>query len=49
VDVPGVPQQVLDLPGGAGRDGCVQAGPFGGVGERVALMAQRVDVFVDVH
>ena len=47
VDVPGVPEQVLDLPGRARRDRCVQAGPGGRVREQVSLSAQRVDVFGD--
>ena len=29
--------------------GCVQAGPFGRVGEQVTLAAQRVDVLSDLH
>jgi hypothetical protein len=49
VDVPGVPQQVLDLPGFARGDGGVESGPAGRVGEQVTLAAQRVDVLSDLH
>jgi hypothetical protein len=34
-----MPQEVFDLPGGAGRDGCIEAGPAGRVGEQVTLAA----------
>ena len=49
VDVPGVPQQVLDQPGRARRYGRVQPGAFGRVREQVAVAAQCVDVFGDLH
>ena len=49
VDVPGMPEQVLDPPGRAGRDGRVQTGPGGRGREHVTLPAKRVDVLGDLH
>ena len=49
VDVPGMPQQVPDLPGRARRHGRVKPGPFGRIGEQVALAAQHVNVLSDLH
>ena len=49
VDVAGVPQQVLDLPGRTRRDGGVEPGPFGRIGQPFALAAQGVDVLGDLH
>ena len=49
VDVTGMPQQVPDLPGRARRHGRVEPGPFGRIGEQVALAAQHVNVLSDLH
>ena len=49
VDVAGVPQQVLDLPGRTRRNGGVEPGPFGRIGQPLALTAQGIDVLSDLH
>jgi hypothetical protein len=49
VDVSGVPEQILDQPGRTRRHRGVEPGPFGGTGQRFALVADCVDVLGDLH
>jgi hypothetical protein len=49
MDLPDVRQQVAQLPTGASRDGRIEAGPVGRVGQCGPVRAELVDVFGDVH
>ena len=49
MDVAGMPEEVLNLPGRARRDGGVQAGRVGRVGQPGALVTQSGDVRRDLH